>query len=749
MTNPSTILIVSGDHRIYRYLDSILRSDGNITIGASSSEEAFRLVGLRRPDLIVVGNELSSLPGIEVAKVLRAGHDTGHLPIILITESNNAQARMDGFIAGLEVVFTMPLDAQELLLKARNLLLSKARADDSLQQILVLKKQLQESAESMGQIRAAIDTPGDAIIWVSRSAMTVVEANTTACLMLGYTREELFGLCPTAIFGSSLRQIKRDFDCAIAGTERRQIRQAEFTRKDDSRVAVEVHRYAQNLHGNWSIATVARDVSKRREIEERLYQLAYYDTLTGLPNRILFYNTLERTLIRSAGKGLLVALLFIDLDYFKAVNDKLGHAMGDKLLGEVGARLRASLKSGDAVGRLGGDEFAMVLLSTDGNRAMIAAIELQAVLGMPFLIGGHELFITVSIGVTFHREGRYDADTLIKFADAAMYRAKQAGRNRIRLFTSQMSDEMQADEDLEHALRRAVSSKEFVIHYQPQFNSATKHLSGFEALLRWNRPGSGLLLPDSFIGILESSGLILQVGQWVLETVCQDIRTWIESGVKPIRVAVNVSGRQWNETNVEESVLKALEASFIPAELLELELTESAFMANTDHTTSSIRNLRKLGVRMSIDDFGTGYSSLSYLRAFAVDRLKIDNSFIRRIGMHRDDDALVRAIIKIAHSLNLEVVAEGVETERQQAFLGRHRCDHLQGYLFSLPLAMGNARALLLLTQALRPMQAAVEVPSTERHADEEGVAEGRKLLPSPHTGESARSESLYLVRAQ
>jgi EAL domain-containing protein (putative c-di-GMP-specific phosphodiesterase class I) len=390
----------------------------------------------------------------------------------------------------------------------------------------------------------------------------------------------------------------------------------------------------------------------------------------------------------------------------------------------------------------------MVLLSTDSNRAMIAAIELQGVLGMPFLIEGHELLITVSIGVTFHREGRYDADTLIKFADAAMYRAKQAGRNRIRLFTSQMSDEMQADEDLEHALQCAVSNGEFVIHYQPQFNSATKCLSGFEALLRWDRPGSGLLLPDSFIGILESSGLILQVGQWVLETVCQDIRTWIESGVEAVRVAINVSGRQWNETNVEESVIRALEASRIPAELVELELTESAFMADTEHTTSSIRNLRKLGVRMSIDDFGTGYSSLSYLRAFAVDRLKIDNSFIRRIGMHRDDDALVRAIIKIAHSLNLEVVAEGVETEKQQTFLARHRCDHLQGYLFSLPLESGNARALLLLAQSLRPTQGAA-TPSMGGHANHSLVAEGRKLLPPSHAGEGAQSEMLYLVQAK
>ncbi len=743
MPNPSTILIVSGDHRIYRYLDSILRSDGNITVGASSSEEAFRLVALRAPDLIVLGNQLASLRGIEVARMLKANPDTIHIPIILISEANNAEARIEGLSDGLEEVLAMPVDPQEFLLKARNLLLARARADDALQQVLSLKKQLHERTESLEQMRAAIDTPGDAIIWVSRATMRIVEANPTACSMFGYTHDELIELCPSRIFGLGLRQIKRDFDNAIAGTERRQIRQAEFTRKDNSRVAIEMHRYAQNLQGNWTIATVARDISKRRGVEERLYQLAYYDTLTGLPNRILFYNTLERTLIRTEGSGLLVALLFIDLDYFKTVNDKLGHAMGDLVLAEVGARLKASVSQADAVGRLGGDEFAMMLLSTDSKRAMIAAIELQGVLGLPFLIDGHELLITVSIGVTFHREGRYDSDTLIKYADAAMYRAKQEGRDRIRLFTSQMNDEMQADEDLEQALHLAIQNDEFEVHYQPQFNSASKRLSGFEALLRWNRPGRGLLSPDSFIGILESSGLILQVGRWVLETVCEDIRIWIKSGAKPVCVAVNVSGRQWNETNVEASVVKALEASLIPPELLELELTESALMADTEHTTSSIRNLRKLGVRTSIDDFGTGYSSLSYLRVFAVDRLKIDNSFIRRIGMHRDDDALVRAIIRIAHSLNLEVVAEGVETEPQQAFLARHRCDHLQGYLLSLPLQRSNARALLVLAQSTRPAQ---EAQTSDMRAGK-SIAEGRNPHIASDDGSSTPQETLYLVQ--
>jgi diguanylate cyclase (GGDEF)-like protein/PAS domain S-box-containing protein len=702
MTNSSTILIVSGDHRTYRSLHSILRADGNITLSASSSEEAIRLVALRQPDLIILSDPLSSVASIEVAKMLKADLQTSHIPTMLITESGDETARLAGWVAGLEHVLAMPIDGQEILFQARTLLRWKSRADQSRSKTQLLEQKLAECIQSLEQVRTVIDASGDAIIWVNREAMRVTAANSVACSMLGYTHEQLLGLCPTELFGCSLKRIKRDFDLAIAGSERREIRETEFTRSDQSKVTVEVHRYAQHSYGEWSVATVARDISKRREIEERLYQLAYYDTLTGLPNRTLFYNTLERTLIRSEGTGLLVALLFIDLDYFKVVNDRFGHSIGDRLLGEVGARLKASVTERDAVGRLGGDEFAMALLSSDSKRAMIAAIELQGTLSTPFVIDGHDISITVSIGVTFHRERRYDADTLIKYADAAMYRAKQAGRNRVRLFTSEMNDEIQADQDLERALQLAVSNKEFVIHYQPQFSAATKRLTGLEALLRWDRPGYGLLSPDSFINILESSGLILQVGQWVLETVCQHIRKWIESGVEPVPVAVNMSGRQWNETNVEECVVKSLEASLIPARLLELELTESSFMADTEYTTSSIKNLRKLGVRMAIDDFGTGYSSLAYLRNFAVDRLKIDISFIRRIGMHRNDDALVRAIIKIAHSLNLEVVAEGVETESQRAFLARHRCDHLQGYLFSSPLDLPSTQALLIVFHTAR-----------------------------------------------
>jgi diguanylate cyclase (GGDEF)-like protein/PAS domain S-box-containing protein len=723
MIKPSTILIISGDHRSYRSLDAILRSDGNITISASSSEEAFRLVALRRPDLIVLGDPLSSIAALELAKMLKAQDETVHVPTILITDSGDEQARMAGLAAGLDDVLTMPIDGNEMLLRARNLLLAKSRIDQTRVQTLLLEQELAERTKSLEQMHAAIDASGDAIIWISQSTMRVVAANEIACSMFGYTHEELLELCPATLFRCSLRKIKLDFDHAIAGTERSEIRETEFTRKDQSKVTVEVHRYAQNSRGSWSIATVARDISKRREIEERLYQLAYYDTLTGLPNRTLFYNTLERTLIRSEGTGLLVALLFIDLDYFKAVNDRFGHSIGDRLLAEVGVRLKTSVNPGDAVGRLGGDEFAMALLSTDSKRAMIAAIELQGTFGIPFFIDGHEISITVSIGVTFHQERRYDSDTLIKYADAAMYRAKQAGRNRVRLFTSQMNDEIQADQDLERALQHAVSNKEFVIHYQPQFSSMTKRLTGFEALLRWDRPGYGLLSPDAFIKILESSGLIVQVGQWVLDTVCQHIRTWITSGVDPVPVAVNMSGRQWNETNVEESVVKALEAALVPAELLELELTESSFMADTEYTARSIRNLRKLGVRMARDDFGTGYSSLSYLRTFAVDRLKIDISF-------------VRTIIKIAHSLNLEVVAEGVETDSQHAFLARHRCDHLQGYLFSSPLDLLKTQALLVLARTARPIGQSPRHRTTGREQEERGAAE---QVPQPSHTEPPR----------
>jgi diguanylate cyclase (GGDEF)-like protein len=439
-----------------------------------------------------------------------------------------------------------------------------------------------------------------------------------------------------------------------------------------------------------------------------LHHLAHYDSLTGLPNRTLFYQTLASTLERATSHGWTVAVLFIDLDHFKNVNDTLGHGVGDELLVEVSGRLRNCVRMRDTVGRLGGDEFALIVIMRDGPQmAAVIAGKVQEALRAPFELQGHELSVTASIGITAHPDDATDPETLIKYADTAMYQAKQSGRDTFRFFTAQMNAEALERLELETALRRAVKCGEFVVHYQPKVLVDSGRVSGVEALLRWDRPGKGLVAPEDFIPALEESGLIVEVGRWVISAVCDQIAAW-QTAIGPVQVSVNVSSRQFVDSDLERDVVQALEASGIPAGLLEMELTESTLMANTARTIAILETMRARGVQISIDDFGTGYSSLAYLRRFPIDKLKIDKGFIRHITTDPDDAAIAVAIIRMAHSLNLDVIAEGVETAAQLQYLRRHRCDQMQGYLFSRPLPAPELERLLLTTDG---------VPTTEATA--------------------------------
>jgi EAL domain-containing protein (putative c-di-GMP-specific phosphodiesterase class I)/ActR/RegA family two-component response regulator len=368
----------------------------------------------------------------------------------------------------------------------------------------------------------------------------------------------------------------------------------------------------------------------------------------------------------------------------------------------VSQRLAGCLRSGDTVGRLGGDEFGVILVMEEGpNGAALIAREVQDALREPFELNGHELTVTASIGITVHPDDADESETLIKYADTAMYQAKQAGRDSIRFFTTQMNTEALARLDLEIALRQAVKNREFVLHYQPKARLEDGTIAGLEALLRWERPGRGLVPPGDFIPALEESGLIVDVGSWVIDAVCAQIGRWTRSGVGPLQVSLNVAGRQLMDGDVEGDVVRSMKAHDVPAQLLELELTESTLMVNTERTIATLENLRSRGVGISIDDFGTGYSSLAYLRRFPIDKLKIDISFIREITTNADDAAISLAIIQMAHSLNMDVIAEGVETEAQLSYLRRHRCDQMQGYYLSAPLPVAALEELLLAGKGL------------------------------------------------
>ncbi|CAN7305395.1 EAL domain-containing protein [Pseudoduganella sp. LjRoot289] len=553
-----------------------------------------------------------------------------------------------------------------------------------------------QGQEDLRRFRTAMDSTADGIFLLNRATMRFVEVNDTACTMCGYSREELMLMGSADICAASPSDLEALYDDLIAkGTNECAL--ARIRRKDDSWVHVEIHRQALRSGADWIIVAVLRDITERKQAEHRLQHQAHHDGLTGLPNRTLFYNILEKMLGQAQLNGWLLAVLFLDLDNFKNVNDTLGHSCGDELLIQFSDRLSQCVRVRDTVGRLGGDEFALIVLMPDGNNTAAAvANKIREVLRPPFALGGHEVNMTASIGITMHPNDASTPEELIKYADTAMYRAKQAGRDAFRFFTAQMNVEVLARLDLEIALRKALENDEFLLHYQPKVQAASGRIVGLEALLRWQRPGYGLGSPQVFIGVLEETGLIVAAGRWVIGTACRQIGAWLRSGIGPVNVSVNVAGRQFAEGDLGADVIEALQTHGVPPDLLELELTESSLMANTERTITTLKNLKRLGVQISIDDFGTGYSSLAYLRRFPIDKLKIDIAFIREVTSNPDDAAIVLAILGMARSLKLNVIAEGVETPAQLAFLRRHHCDEIQGYLFSKPLPVAALEALLL-----------------------------------------------------
>ncbi len=435
-----------------------------------------------------------------------------------------------------------------------------------------------------------------------------------------------------------------------------------------------------------------RDITDRKLAEQQVQFLAYYDALTRLPNRTLLQDRLGKALADARRNSCKVALLFLDLDRFKDINDSLGHSVGDLLLQAVAERLKTWGREQDTVARLGGDEFLIMLTGLkDVSDAAVAAERLMDAMLAGFVIEGHALTIGCSVGVSIFPEHGSDCETLIKNADAAMYCAKDNGRNNFRFFTADINAQVMERLTLEHSLRRALEKQQLFLMYQPQVEIASGNITGMEALLRWQHPEMGLVPPDKFIRIAENSGLIMPIGEWVLRTACQQARNWQEEGLPAVSVAVNVSAVQFRQEGFCNLIRKVLQDTGLAPQYLELELTESLLLANADVMLSVVQELKAMGITLAIDDFGTGYSSFSYLRQFHVSKLKIDRMFIRDIAVKADDAAITTAIISMAKSLNLKVIAEGVENEAQMSFLRAHQCDEIQGYYFSKPLTADKA----------------------------------------------------------
>ncbi|MCC7600331.1 EAL domain-containing protein [Janthinobacterium sp. FW305-129] len=572
--------------------------------------------------------------------------------------------------------------------------------------------------EDLRRFRLAMDATADAIFLVDRAGMCFVDVNQTACRMLGFEREDFLRVGPGRAHEGEA-QLEELYNKLLAGDQGGPMTELQLQRKDGSPLSVEVQRRTLRSGQSWILVAVARDITERKDAEQRLMKLAHFDTLTGLPNRSQFFASLTHSLAQAAEHQWAVAVLFMDIDRFKNVNDTLGHTIGDDLLRQFSSRLVDCLRVRDTIGRFGGDEFATILVLPEGAQHAVGVVDkIREAMRKPFDLQGHEVTVTVSIGISVFPEDGVDADTLIQYADTAMYRAKEAGRDAFRFFTAEMNAQSMARLDMENALRRAIDNEEFVLFFQPKVNIISGRISGAEALIRWRRPGHGMVSPALFIPLLEETGLIVRVGNWVLDEACRKISEWGASSIGPVHLSVNVSGIQFFVGGLEEEVLKAIRKYDIAPELLELELTESSLMSNAEETISVLRNLKALGIQISIDDFGTGYSSLAYLKRFPIDKLKIDIAFVREVTSNPDDAAIVLAIISMAHSMKLEVIAEGVENDAQLAYLRRHGCDEMQGYYFSRP------------------------VP----HEEFEQMLMGGKLLQAPQDTDSEEQQTLLIV---
>jgi diguanylate cyclase (GGDEF)-like protein/PAS domain S-box-containing protein len=467
-------------------------------------------------------------------------------------------------------------------------------------------------------------------------------------------------------------------------------------RLDGSPVHLEVRSRGVRWHGREAVLTVLRDLTSAKRAEAELHKHAYFDGLTGLPNRSLFTDRLDAALREAEESGAPLAVMIMDLDRFKVVNDTLGHGVGDLLIREVSARVGRVLRQGDTLARLGGDEFGLLFTGLKrSDDAAGAAKKVLESLAAPFFLEGRQVHTAGSMGVSLYPENGSEAVLLVKRAELAMYRAKDRGKNTHQLYNHSMEKEEVDRLSLENDLRKALERDELELFYQPQVDPHSLEVVGLESLVRWRHPERGLLYPDSFIPLAEESRLILPIGELLLKKACQQAREWLDQGLPPVTVSVNLSAYQFQKQTLSAIILKTLDQTGLPAKQLDVEITESIAMQNPAYALLMIRDIAEMGVSISLDDFGKGYSSLAYLSQFPIHTLKLDMSFIHGLGKDPKAEAIVTASLSMAHAMGLEVVAEGVETQEQYRFLREHRCDRLQGYLFSRPVPAGQVAEIL------------------------------------------------------
>ena len=591
----------------------------------------------------------------------------------------------DGVAVGALTMYAKGVDAFDE--QIRSLLLEMAK-DISFALDLFRKEAQRRRMENQLQLTAKVFDQGGEGIMITDDQVNIITVNRAFELITGYTQEEVVGKNPR--FLSSDRH-DRDFYRAMweaihsGGFWQGEV----WNRRKDGDIYPEYLSVSRVTDAEGRVTNYVgtfNDISESKASQEHIQRLAHYDSLTGLPNRVLLADRVSLALSRMERSGGKLALVFLDLDRFKNVNDSLGHRIGDELLIQVAQRLKELLRDEDTVSRLGGDEFILVLPDVDEDGAGHVAGKVLKALSLPYRIEQYELAVTASMGIAMFPDDGTSYEALSMCADTAMYRAKQSGRHTFCFFTREMQERSDRTLLLENALRRTLELEQLQLHFQPQVSLENGRVVGVEALLRWTHPELGEIVPADFIPVAEDSGMILPIGEWVLRSAVRQMREWLDRGMSPLVMAVNLSAIQFRQANLPQLVSQILDEAGLPPGLLELELTEGVAMENPLEAIAVMNDLYRRGVRMSIDDFGTGYSSLSYLKRFKVYKLKIDKSFVRDISRDPEDEAIVEAIIGLAESLGMQTIAEGVETNEQSAFLRAKGCHEGQGYLYSRPM---------------------------------------------------------------
>jgi len=691
-----TVLLVEdnpGDALLLRRMFREEGFRGMEVVHVESMREAKICLAANAIDIVLLDLGLPDAHGLDALRQARVA--SPHMPLVVLSGLDDDSVALQAMQEGAQDYLTKGQIEPRELLRAMRYAVERKVIEETL---FTEKERAQVTLDSIGDGVVCADIEGN-----------ITFLNLVAETLTGWSFLEVNGR-PIAevlrIINATTREVIPDPMERVMGDNRTEHLPSDsmLVRRDDTEVPIEdsvspIRNREREVIG---AVIVFRDVSAARAMSEQIAHSAEHDFLTGLPNRLLLNDRVSQAIALGQRHSYQVAVLFLDLDGFKHINDSLGHAIGDKLLQSISERLVECIRAVDTVSRQGGDEFVMLLPAVENAQdAALAARRMLEAISEAHSIDNHELHVTASIGISVYPEDGLDVETLIQNADTAMYQAKENGRQSYQFFEAAMNVRAVERQSIEESLRRALERNEFALHYQPKINLRTRAITGAEALIRWTHPTRGAVSPAQFIPVAEDCGLILPIGEWVLREACTQAQAWVDAGLPEISMAVNVSAIQFQQEGFLQGVFDTLEETGFDPTCLEVEVTESALMKRAEITAVVLQMLRGGGVKVAIDDFGTGYSSLSYLRKFPLDALKIDQSFVRQITTTPDETTIVSAIISMAQSLKLRIVAEGVETAEELAFLEAHECEEAQGYYFSRPVPAAQFAALLANQQAL------------------------------------------------